>query len=107
MTRSFYNGLVKNGVRIFEYTPGFCHCKMCVSDDRVATCGTINMDYWSLYHHFENGCLYYDCQAVLDTKQDFENTFRECKEVTDIYRSGRGRFMQLQQLLLRLIAPLL
>ena len=107
MTRSFYNGLVQNGVRIFEYTPGFCHCKMSVSDDRVATCGTINLDYRSLYHHFENGCLYYDCQAVLETKQDFENTFRECKEVTDIYRSGRGRILRLQQLLLRLIAPLL
>ncbi|MBR1851786.1 MAG: cardiolipin synthase [Lachnospiraceae bacterium] len=107
MTRSFYNGLVRNGVRIFEYTPGFCHCKMSVSDDRVATCGTINLDYRSLYHHFENGCLYYDCQAVLDTKQDFENTFRECREVTYAYRSGRGQFLRLQQLLLRLIAPLL
>jgi cardiolipin synthase len=64
VTRSYYNALVCNGVRIFEYTPGFCHCKMCVSDDRVAVNGTINLDYRSLYHHFENGCLYSTCQAV-------------------------------------------
>jgi len=107
VTRSFYNGLVQGGVRIFEYSPGFCHCKMSISDDRVATCGTINLDYRSLYHHFENGCLYFDCQAVMDTKKDFENTFLECREVTDDYRSGRGRFLRLQQLMLRLIAPLL
>ena len=107
MTRSFYGGLVRNGVRIFEYTPGFCHCKMSVSDDRVATCGTINLDYRSLYHHFENGCLYYDCQAVLDTKRDFESTFAQCKEVTEEYRTGRGQFLRLKQLVLRLIAPLL
>ena len=107
MTRSFYGGLVRNGVRIFEYTPGFCHCKMSVSDDRVATCGTINLDYRSLYHHFENGCLYYDCQAVLDTKRDFEDTFAQCKEVTEEYRTGRGQFLRPKQLVLRLIAPLL
>ena len=107
MTRSFYGGLVRNGVRIFEYTPGFCHCKMSVSDDRVATCGTINLDYRSLYHHFENGCLYYDCQAVQDTKRDFEDTFAQCKEVTEEYRTGRGQFLRLKQLVLRLIAPLL
>ena len=44
VTRSFYNGLVRNGVRIFEWTPGFCHAKMSVADDRMATCGTINLD---------------------------------------------------------------
>ena len=56
VTRSYYNALARNGVRIYEYTPGFCHCKMSVADDLMATCGTINLDYRSLYHHFENGC---------------------------------------------------
>mgnify|MGYP002855246422 CR=1 FL=1 len=107
MTRSFYSGLVQGGVRIFEYTPGFCHCKMSVSDDRVATCGSINLDYRSLYHHFENGCLYYDCKAVSDTKKDFENILNECREVTEVYRTGRSRFLRIWQLILRLIAPLL
>ena len=53
ITRSYYHSLVRNGVRIYEFTPGFCHAKMSIADDLVATCGTINLDYRSLYHHFE------------------------------------------------------
>ena len=107
LTRSYYNGLARNGVRIFEFTPGFCHAKMSIADDIVATCGTINLDYRSLYHHFENGCLYADCEAVADTKRDFEDTFAQCKEVTDYYASGRGAIMRLEHMLLRLAAPLM
>ena len=107
LTRSYYNGLARNGVRIFEFTPGFCHAKMSIADDIVATCGTINLDYRSLYHHFENGCLYADCQAVMDTKRDFEETFAQSKEVTDFYASGRGAIMRLEHMLLRLAAPLM
>jgi cardiolipin synthase len=81
VTRSFYNALAVNGVRIYEYTPGFCHCKMSVCDDVMATCGTINMDYRSLYHHFENGCFMADCQTVADIKQDFEEMFRVSENV--------------------------
>lgn len=44
-------------VRIFEWTPGFCHAKMSIADNIMATCGTINLDYRSLYHHFEDGCF--------------------------------------------------
>ena len=66
ITRSFYHGLVKHGVRVYEWTPGFCHAKMSVADDCMATCGTINLDYRSLYHHFENGCFMADCQAVVE-----------------------------------------
>ncbi|MBR1628713.1 MAG: cardiolipin synthase [Lachnospiraceae bacterium] len=107
VTRSYYNGLVRNGVRIFEYTPGFCHAKMSIADDLAATCGTINMDYRSLYHHFENGCLFADCEAVGEVRADFERVFEESKEVTDHYKSGRGAFLRVGQMLLRLIAPLL
>ena len=107
LTRSYYNGLARNGVRIFEFTPGFCHAKMSIADDLVATCGTINLDYRSLYHHFENGCLYADCEAVMDTKRDFEETFAQCEEVTDYYAEGRGAFLRLEQMLLRLAAPLM
>ena len=107
VTRSYYNGLARHGVRIFEYTPGFCHAKMSIADDLMATCGTINMDYRSLYHHFENGCLYADCDAVMDTKRDFEAMFKQCKEVTDFYAYGRGAFMRIGQMLLRLAAPLM
>ena len=107
LTRSYYNGLARHGVRIFEFTPGFCHAKMSVSDDIVATCGTINMDYRSLYHHFENGCVLSDCDAVMDIKHDFQETFAQCREVTDYYVTGRGAFMRFGQMLLRLAAPLM
>ncbi len=107
VTRSYYNSLARNGVRIYEYTPGFLHAKMCVSDDVVATCGTINLDYRSLYHHFENGCLYADCKAVGDTKAAIEDIISESNEVTEYYASGRGAFLRFSQLILRLVAPLL
>ena len=106
ITRSYYQSLVRNGVRIFEYTPGFCHCKMSIADDAIATCGTINLDYRSLYHHFENGCLYAHCKAVMDTKKDFEATMAECREVTDQYRAPTAG-KAFGQMILRLVAPLL
>ena len=107
VTRSYYNGLVRNGVRIFEYTPGFCHAKMSITDDIAATCGTINMDYRSLYHHFENGCLIADCEAVGQIRRDFEKMFAESKDVSEYYRTGRGAFLRIGQMILRLFAPLM
>ncbi|MBQ8955658.1 MAG: cardiolipin synthase [Lachnospiraceae bacterium] len=107
VTRSYYAGLARNGVRIFEYTPGFCHAKQCVSDDEVATCGTINLDFRSLYHHFENGAFMYDYQAVKDMKRMFDETFPKCREVTMEYKVGRSSFLRIKQLILRLAAPLL
>ena len=80
---------------------------MSITDDLMATCGTINLDYRSLYHHFENGCLYADCGAVMETKKDFEETFAKCTEVTQHYASGRGAILRFGQLLLRLAAPLM
>ena len=107
VTRSYYAGLVREGVRIFEYTPGFCHGKQCVADDEAAVIGTINMDFRSLYHHFENGVFLYDCQAVKDMRQDFEATFLQCREVTKQYQSGRSAILFTWQCILRLFAPLL
>ena len=107
VTRSYYNTLTRNGVKVYEYTPGFCHCKMCVSDDIVATNGTINLDYRSLYHHFENGCMYAGCQAVLDTKNDFDEIIAVSKDVTAMYRNGQKASNNILQFLLRLFAPLM
>lgn len=107
LTRSYYADLVRSGVRIFEYSPGFCHAKQCVSDDEVATCGTINLDFRSLYHHFENGVFMYDLEAVHDMKKMFEDTFPKCREVTEEYRTGRSRFLKMKHLILRLFAPLM
>ena len=106
LTRSYYYQLVRNGVRIYEYTPGFCHAKMSVTDDLLATCGTINLDYRSLYHHFENGCLYYGCSAVMDTKANFEWMFEQSHEVTEDYINPVGT-IRIWHLLLRLAAPMM
>lgn len=107
ITRSYYGRLVDNGIRIFEYTPGFCHAKQCVSDDKTAICGTINLDYRSLYHHFENGVLVHDETFATTMREDFEDMFLECREVTEDYRQNRARRMRLFGLILRLFAPLL
>lgn len=107
ITRSFYNSLAQSGVRIFEWTPGFCHAKMSVADDCMATCGTINLDYRSLYHHFENGCFMADCDAVLLIKHDLERTMAESREVTKLYGSDSKRYLRIGQLFMKLFAELL
>ena len=107
VTRSYYASLATQGVRIFEYSPGFCHAKMCLCDGEMATVGTSNLDYRSLYHHFENNVLFSDCQAVRDVAADFESLFPQCREVTEKYRSGRKRMLRIWQCILRLFAPLM
>lgn len=107
VTRSFYHNLVKHGVRIYEWTPGFTHAKMSVADDCMATCGTINLDYRSLYHHFENGCYMVNCDAVLEIRDDLARTMKESREVTEKYKEGRSATLRLGQLILRLFAELL
>lgn len=104
VTRSYYGCLVDRGVRIFEYTPGFCHAKMMLCDGETAAVGTINLDYRSLYLHFENGVFLSRCGAVEDIQADFLNTFAKCREVTEDYQ---GKKLTLWQTLLRLFAPLL
>ena len=107
LTRSYYAGLVQQGVRIYEYTPGFIHAKQCVCDDELATVGTINMDYRSLYLHFENGVFLYNCNAVKDVKKDFDETFPVCTEVTEKYQSKRSAVLRTGQCILRLFSPLM
>ena len=107
VTRSYYAGLTAQGVRIFEYTPGFCHAKQCLADGRLALIGTSNLDYRSLYHHFENDVLLYDCDAVKAMAADFEALFPQCREVTELYNTRRSRMLRLGQYILRLFAPLM
>ena len=107
VSRSYYGGLAAQGVRIYEYSPGFCHAKQCLCDGKIASVGTSNFDYRSLYHHFENNVLLYDCEAVQQMAADFESLFPQCREVTKQYQSGRGAFPLLWQCVLRLFAPLM
>ena len=105
--RSFYNVPAENGVRIFEWNPDFCHAKMIVADDRLATCGTINLDYRSLYHHFENGCFMTDVPDILSIKEDFDETFKQCREVTEKYSIKWSVPHRLSRMIIRLFSQLL
>lgn len=107
ITRSYYAGLVRHGVRIFEYTPGFCHAKMCVRDAETAVVGTSNLDFRSLYLHFENDVILHQCAAVADVERDFREMFEQSAEVTDQYISGRGAMLMVWQCVLRLFSPLM
>ncbi len=107
LTRSYYAGLVRTGVRIYEYTPGFLHAKQCICDGRLAVCGTINLDYRSLYLHFENGVLLYNCDAIKDMRRDFDELFEASREVTKNYQSKRSTMLRMGECILRLFAPLM
>ena len=107
VTRSYYAGLAARGVRIFEYTPGFCHAKQMLCDGKTAAIGTSNLDYRSLYHHYENNVLLYHCEAVKEIQSDFEDLFPQCREVTEDYVTGRGGMLRTWQYILRLFAPLM
>lgn len=82
MTKSFYPRLINAGVKIYEYTPGFIHAKSIVVDDEYALIGTINFDYRSLIHHFENGIWIYKSNVIKEIKSDIENTVKISKEIT-------------------------
>lgn len=107
VTRSYYASLVRHGVRIYEYTPGFIHAKQSIADGKVATVGTINLDYRSLYHHFENGVLLYGCRAIDEIRQDFLDILAQSREVSEKYKQDRFSVVFGVDCLLRLIAPLL
>ena len=82
VTQSYYPELLRAGVRIYEYTPGFVHAKMFVSDGKLAIVGSANTDYRSLYLHYENCCQFFGGQIVNRVKEDFEATMAMCHEVT-------------------------
>ena len=105
-TRSYYRELIKAGVKIYEYTKGFLHAKTFVSDDIIATVGTTNLDFRSLYLHFECGVWLYNSTAVMELKNDFLKTQSECEEIT-IEKCTPKPLMRLFQDILRLFAPLM
>ncbi|MBO5198179.1 MAG: cardiolipin synthase [Lachnospiraceae bacterium] len=82
MTQSFYKRLMDAGVHIYEYEPGFIHAKSYLADDEYAMIGTINLDYRSLVHHFENGVWMYQCETIGELKNDIEATFDKSVKVT-------------------------
>ena len=107
LTKSNYKQLIANGVRIFEYIPGFIHSKMFVSDDMRAIVGTTNMDFRSFFLHFESGSVFYGGSMVRSVKTDFSQTFELCKEVTMEDVKNRSWLMKLTGQVAKLVAPLL
>lgn len=106
VTRSYYAPLMKAGVRIYEYTPGFIHSKTFVCDDDYGICGTINLDYRSLFLHHECAVWMYKSSAIADMKASFLETLEKCEELTrESYR--RPWYVRLGQSLLRVLAPLM
>ena len=93
VTHSYYRELIEGGVRIFEYTPGFVHAKIFVSDGGTAVVGSINLDYRSLYLHFECAALLCGGAAPAEVEADFQQTLAKCREVTleDCRRDSLGR----------------
>ena len=105
-TRSYYRELIRSGVRIYEYGKGFIHAKSFVSDDCVATVGTTNLDFRSLYLHFECGIWMYGSAAVTQAKEDFLETLSCCYQITQ-NDCNTNPIVKLIQEVLRLFAPLM
>lgn len=106
MTRSYYRELIKAGIRIYEYTPGFVHAKTFVSDDEIATVGSANMDFRSLYLQFECGVWLCNTPSVTELRDDFLATLPLCKEIKQEDCKANA-FIRFFQDLLRLLAPLM
>lgn len=107
VAKTFYKELIQGGVQIYEYTPGFVHAKVFISDDDTATVGTINLDYRSLYLHFENGVFIYNNSEVDRVEWDFQKTLEKCHKVTLTEVKNRSALSKIMGQVLRLFAPLM
>jgi len=106
VTQSYYVQLVKAGIKVYQFEPGFLHAKSFVCDDEIATVGTINMDYRSLYLHFECGVYMYRNNTIYDIKEDFIKTMNQSIQMTED-KIKRKLPMRVVQSILRLLAPMM
>ena len=107
VTVSNYGPLLANGVKIYEYKPGFIHSKTVAMDDECAICGSINMDYRSFYLHYECGVFMSENQAVLDIRDDILATIKKCERITYDMWKKRPIHQKIIQWCLRLFSPIL
>lgn len=107
VTQSYYTDLMKAGVKIYEYTPGFVHAKIFVADDRLATVGTINLDYRSLYLHYECGAWMYKTDCIADIKRDYLATLEKCQLMSAADLAAQPLWKRLLRPLLKAFAPLM
>ena len=106
LSESYIEPLVKYGVKVYRYKPGFVHAKVFIADDKMATVGTINLDYRSLYLHFECGLYMEDVECIQDIKEDLLDTLEKSKEVSK-KEAKPPLFKAIRQSILRLVAPLM
>lgn len=105
ITNSYFETLINANIKIYKYTPGFIHSKVFVSDDIRAVVGTLNLDYRSLYLHFENGIYMEKCKEIKEIKSDIIETIKSCHLVTK--KEAKPNFFKgIFQSILRIIAPL-
>ena len=109
LAKTHYKALLSSGVKISEWTPGFTHAKLVVMDGVEAVVGTINLDYRSLYHHFENAVWMRRVGSIRDMETDFQDTLARCRTVeTTLQSVWQGKkLLRLMGLLLKVIAPLM
>ena len=107
LAKSHYKYLLEAGVQIYEYIPGFVHSKVFVCDGEKAVVGTINLDYRSLYHHFECATYLYRCGCITDIEKDFQMTLPECRQVTLENLKEVTRGYRLIGRITKIVAPLM
>jgi len=105
-TKSYFGELIAGGVKVYEYTNGFVHSKTFVADDEVASVGTANLDFRSLYMHFECGAMLYNTDSVLSVRDDFLKTLEVCREIT-AEDCKTNIFVRIFRSILRLFAPIM
>lgn len=107
LAQSYYKELLDAGVKIYEYTPGFVHAKVFLSDDERAVVGTVNLDYRSLYWHYECSAYLYRVQAIVDIYNDFIETQKLCQQVTEETVKQIGVFSKITAFILKIVSPLM
>lgn len=107
LAKEHYEELLESGVKIYEYTPGFVHAKVFVCDDCRAVVGTVNLDYRSLYWHYECSAYLYQIPAIHDIRTDIEYTLEKCQQVAMEDVKKRGLISRAAGAILKLVAPLM
>lgn len=107
LAKNHYKELIRAGVKIYEYTPGFVHAKVFVSDDKKAVVGTINLDYRSLYLHFECAAFLFDVPEIEVIEKDYQATLAKCQQITLEDCAKEKIYMRVLGKLLKVVAPLM
>ena len=105
--RRFIKTLIKKGIKVYGYNPGFIHSKMFVSDGNRGTCGTVNLDYRSFDHHFECGAFMYHAPILKDMEKDFQQTLKDCTLITLEEYKKIPRLQRIVGWLFKIFAPLM